>query len=64
MNIGIIRNRLKIEATVNNAKAFIKIQKKYGSFSNLSGTLLMETLNNSFKTLKEIPLLYSFSRKN
>lgn len=30
---GIIRNRLKIRATINNAKVFIKIQKKYGSFN-------------------------------
>ena len=32
-NSGIIRNKLKIESTVNNAKSFIKIQKEYGSFS-------------------------------
>ena len=32
-NDGIIRNRRKIEATINNAKLFIKIQKEWGSFS-------------------------------
>ena len=32
-NDGIIRNRRKIEATINNAKVFIKIQKEWGSFS-------------------------------
>lgn len=31
---GIIRNKLKINATVSNAKAFIEIQKEFGSFSN------------------------------
>lgn len=31
---GIIRNRRKIEATINNTKIFMDIQKKYGSFSN------------------------------
>ena len=31
---GIIRNRLKVNATVTNARAFIKIQEEYGSFSN------------------------------
>lgn len=31
---GIIRNRLKIKASINNAKIFKKIQKEYGSFSN------------------------------
>ncbi len=32
-NKGIIRNKLKIKAAVNNAKTFITIQKEYGSFS-------------------------------
>ena len=32
-NPGIIRNRLKIGATVNNARKFLKVQKEYGSFS-------------------------------
>jgi len=31
---GIIRNRLKVLATVNNAQKFIAVQEKYGSFSN------------------------------
>src|SRR3989344_3397575 len=29
---GIIRNRLKIEATISNAKKFLEIQKEFGSF--------------------------------
>lgn len=33
-NDGIIRNRLKIESAVKNAKAFLKIQKEFGSFSD------------------------------
>ncbi len=33
LNPGIIRNRLKIEATVNNAREFLEVQKEYGSFS-------------------------------
>jgi DNA-3-methyladenine glycosylase I len=33
LNPGIIRNRLKIQATVNNARQFIKVQAEYGSFS-------------------------------
>lgn len=31
---GIIRNRKKIEATINNTKVFLNIQKEYGSFAN------------------------------
>ncbi|MGB2709566.1 MAG: DNA-3-methyladenine glycosylase I, partial [Pseudoalteromonas nigrifaciens] len=34
LDAGIVRNRLKIAATVNNAKCFIKIQQEFGSFSN------------------------------
>ena len=33
-NPGIIRNRLKIQAAVTNARAFLEIQKEYGSFSD------------------------------
>ncbi len=33
-NPGIIRNRLKIEASVNNARRFLEVQKEHGSFSN------------------------------
>lgn len=33
-NPGIIRNKLKINAAINNAKIYMKIQKEYGSFSN------------------------------
>ena len=31
-NAGIVRNRLKIESTVTNARAFIAVQKEFGSF--------------------------------
>src|SRR5688500_7427020 len=33
-NEGIIRNRLKIASAVSNAKAFLKVQKEFGSFDN------------------------------
>lgn len=33
-NKAIIRNRLKLKASVNNTKAFIEIQKEFGSFAN------------------------------
>lgn len=33
-NKGIIRNKLKIEAAVNNASRFMEIQEEFGSFSN------------------------------
>jgi DNA-3-methyladenine glycosylase I len=33
-NEGIIRNRLKIESTISNAKAFLQVQKEFGSFDS------------------------------
>ncbi len=33
-NAGIIRNKLKLNATVSNAKAFMRVQKEVGSFSD------------------------------
>ena len=33
-NEGIVRNRLKIAASINNAKMFLKIQEEFGSFDN------------------------------
>ncbi len=33
-NTDIVRNRAKIQAAVNNAKAFIEVQRSFGSFSN------------------------------
>ena len=31
---GVVRNRLKVESTVSNAKAFLQVQKEFGSFAN------------------------------
>jgi DNA-3-methyladenine glycosylase I len=39
-NNGIIRNRLKITATISNAKAFLAVQKEFGSFSNFLWSFL------------------------
>lgn len=53
---GIIRNRLKITSTVINAKAFIEVQKEFGSFSNyLWGFVKGKPIHNRPKSLKEIP---------
>ena len=46
-NAGIIRNRLKILATVNNAKRFLEVQKEFGSFSSY--------IWRKFRTLPELP---------
>jgi len=53
---GIIRNKLKIEATVTNAKEFLEIQKEFGSFDKyIWGFTGGETVRNGWKTLAELP---------
>lgn len=53
---GIIRNRLKIDAAVSNAQAYIGIQKRYGSFSQFVwGFTAGKPLVNTFKSLDEAP---------
>lgn len=55
---GIIRNRLKVEAAVNNARRFLDIQKEFGTFSQyIWGFVGGKPLRNKWKTLKELPAL-------
>jgi len=53
---GIIRNKLKIESAVSNAKAFIDVRKEFGTFNtyiwNFTGN---KPIHNEFKALKDIP---------
>jgi len=61
---GIIRNRLKIEASISNAKLFLEIQKEFGSFSNyiwsFSGG---KPIVGKWKSLDEIPARTELSDK-
>ena len=53
---GIVRNRLKIESTVNNAKMILKVRKEYGSFSEYIWRCTDgQILRNSWKTMGDIP---------
>ena len=55
-NEGIVRNKLKIEASVQNARAFLGIQKEFGSFDRYIWQFVGgATLKNKWKTLEEIP---------
>lgn len=55
-NEGIIRNRLKIESTVSNAKAFISVQKEFGSFDSYIWQFVKGTPRTiGRKSLKQIP---------
>lgn len=53
---GVIRNRLKVQAAVNNAQRFLKIQKEFGSFDHyIWGFVKGKPIDNKRKTLKQIP---------
>lgn len=53
---GIIRNRLKIEGAVKNAKAFIQVRKEFGTFDKYIWEFInFKPIRNKFKTLKELP---------
>lgn len=56
LDAGIIRNRLKVESAVNNAKRFLEVQKEFGSFSKYAWQFVKnKPLKNHRKSLKEIP---------
>lgn len=55
-NSGIVRNRLKIEASINNARAFLAIQNTFGSFDNYIWQFVdHQPLQNHWRHLKDIP---------
>ena len=53
---GIIRNKLKIKATIQNAKLFLEIQKEFGSFDKYIWSFVdHKPIINKFKKLKDLP---------
>jgi DNA-3-methyladenine glycosylase I len=55
-NPGIVRNRLKITAAIQNAKALLEVQDEFGSFdAYIWGFLGDRPLKNAWKSLAEIP---------
>lgn len=63
-NPGIVRNRRKIEASINNAKCFLEIQKEYGSFSNyLWHFVENKPLVNYFESVSELPAKTEIAEK-
>ncbi|MGL2962909.1 DNA-3-methyladenine glycosylase I [Flavobacterium sp. RSB2_4_14] len=61
---GIIRNTLKIKSAINNAKAFIKIQEEYGSFSKFIWNYVDgKPIVNHFNSLSEIPAYTPLAEK-
>src|SRR3990172_5709054 len=55
-NSGIIRNKLKIEATINNAKKFLEVQKEFGSFDKYVWDFVGgKSLKNRWQSLNQLP---------
>lgn len=53
---GIIRNRLKIDSAVRNAKAFLEIQREFGSFdAYIWGFTGGRSIQNDFREMREVP---------
>ena len=53
---AIVRNRLKVFATVNNAKRFLEVQKEFGSFdAYIWGFVNNKPIVNRWKTMKQLP---------
>jgi DNA-3-methyladenine glycosylase I len=56
LDTAIIRNRLKIEAAVHNAKLFIQIQQEHGSFDNyIWGFTDNQIIDNRWASLSQVP---------
>jgi len=63
-NSGIIRNRLKINSAVQNAKVFLNIKKEFGSFDKYIWSFVNnKTIKNHFKTIKDLPAKTPLSDK-
>ncbi len=55
-NPGIVRNRMKIQAAVRNAKAFLSLQKRRGSFDAFIWSFTNgKTIRNSWSELRQLP---------
>ncbi|MCT4594159.1 MAG: DNA-3-methyladenine glycosylase I [Anaeromicrobium sp.] len=63
-NKGIIRNRRKIESSINNANRFMEVQREFGSFDNYIWSFVdNKPLINRWATLGHLPASTSLSDK-
>jgi len=61
---SIIRNKLKINSAINNAKQFLKVQEEFGSFDKyLWGFVEHKPIKNKFKKLSDLPATTEISEK-
>jgi len=55
-NESIIRNRLKINSAVNNAKQFLKVQEEFGTFDKYIWSFVKnKPIKNKFKSISDLP---------
>jgi DNA-3-methyladenine glycosylase I len=55
-NPGIVRNRLKIEASINNARAFLEVQDEFGSFDKFIWRYVdRKPRQNHWRQLRDVP---------
>lgn len=55
-NQGIVRNRLKIASTVQNAKSFLKVREEFGSFDDYIWRFVDgKPIKNAWKSLRVVP---------
>lgn len=63
-NEGIIRNRQKIDAVINNARAFLEVQYEFGSFDKYIWDFIDgKTIQNAWKTMSQVPTKSDISDK-
>ena len=53
---GIVRNKLKIDSTISNAKSFLAVRKEFGTFDKYIWQFVnYRTIRNGWKSIKELP---------
>jgi len=63
-NEGIIRNKLKVSSTIQNAKVFIKIREEFGTFDKYIWSFVEgKTIQNKFKSISDLPSQSEVSEK-
>lgn len=61
---GIIRNKMKIQAAISNAKAFIIVQKEFGTFDKFIWSFVKnKQVENKWKSISEVPAKTALSDK-
>ena len=64
INEGIVRNKLKIDSSVTNAKCFIEVQKEYGTFNDYIWNFIdNKPMQQNFNSVRELPTKNDVSDK-